>query len=305
METALILIRQILQMFLYAGIGYILFKTGRISQAGSKALANILIYVALPAVIIRGFLVSSTAENTSGLIWSAGAAAVLLFVSICVAKLCYRKDAVAAFASAFSNPGFFGIPLIVASVGESAVFYAASYIAFLNLCQWTWGVSVLTGRPALSGFRPRKLLTAPFAVAILIGLILYVTQVRLPETVSGCLNAAAGLNTPLAMFTVGIYLGQTDIRRMFRRKTLYGISAVRLLLIPALALLLLSLMPGSMREIKTALLLAAACPVGSNVAVYAQLHEKDYPYAVETVVLSTLCSVLTIPVIIWLSSLIW
>ena len=92
---------------------------------------------------------------------------------------------------------------------------------------------------------------------------------------------------------------------MFRRKTLYGISAVRLLLIPALALLLLSLLPASMREMKTALLLAAACPVGSNVAVYAQLHEKDYPYAVETVVLSTLCSVMTIPALVWLSSLSW
>ena len=293
MDTALILIRQILQMFLYAAIGYVLFKTGKISQAGSKALANILIYVALPAVIIKGFLVSRTAENTSGLAWSAGAAAVLLLVSICVAKLCFRKDPIAAFASAFSNPGFFGIPLIVASVGEGAVFYAASYIAFLNLGQWTWGVSVLTGRPVLSGFRPRKLLTAPFAIAILIGLILYATQLHLPEAVSGCLGAAAGLNTPLAMFTVGIYLGQTDILRMFRRKMLYGISAVRLLL---------SLMPASMREIKTALLLAAACPVGSNVAVYAQLHEKDYPYAVETVVLSTLWSVLTIPAIVWLST---
>ena len=305
METALILVRQILQMFLYAGIGYVLFKTGRISQDGSKALGNILIYVALPAVIIRGFLVSRTTENTAGLLWSAGAAAVLLLVSICVARFSFRKDAVGAFASAFSNPGFFGIPLIIASVGEGAVFYAAPYIAFLNLCQWTWGVSVLTGQPVLKGFQARKLLTAPFTIAILVGLILYFTQFRLPEIVSGCLTAAASLNTPLAMFTVGVYLGQTDIRRMFQRKVLYGISAVRLLLVPALALLLLSLLPASLREIKTALLLAAACPVGSNVAVYAQLHDQDYPYAVETVVISTLWSVLTIPAIVWLSSLLW
>ena len=54
-----------------------------------------------------------------------------------------------------------------------------------------------------------------------------------------------------------------------------------------------------------ALLLAAACPVGSNVAVYAQLYEKDYPYAVETVVFSTILSIASIPFVIWLSSLVW
>ena len=56
---------------------------------------------------------------------------------------------------------------------------------------------------------------------------------------------------------------------------------------------------------KLALLLAIACPVGSNVAVYAQLHGKDYGYAVETVVISTLLSVVTIPAIAWLASQIW
>ena len=64
-------------------------------------------------------------------------------------------------------------------------------------------------------------------------------------------------------------------------------------------------MQGLLRACAAALLLAAACPVGSNVAVYAQLHDRDYPYAVETVVISTLLSVLTIPAVVWLSSLLW
>jgi predicted permease len=56
---------------------------------------------------------------------------------------------------------------------------------------------------------------------------------------------------------------------------------------------------------KLALLIAASCPVGSNVAVYAHLHHKDYPYAVETVVISTLFSIVSIPAIVWLAGLIW
>ena len=70
MEMALILIRQILQMFLLAGIGFILFKTGKISQEGSKALGNILIYAALPAVIINSFLVERTPERVAGIFYS-------------------------------------------------------------------------------------------------------------------------------------------------------------------------------------------------------------------------------------------
>ena len=66
-----------------------------------------------------------------------------------------------------------------------------------------------------------------------------------------------------------------------------------------------ALFPASLNGMKTVLLIAAACPVGSNVAVYAQLHGKDYPYAVETVVISTALSLATIPLTVWVSSVIW
>ena len=305
MEMVWILVRQILQMFLLAGLGYALFRTKKITREGSKALGNILIYLALPAVIIQGFLAERTQERVAGLLISAGAAAVLLLLSILIARFFFKKDGVAAFAGAFSNPGFFGIPLIVASVGQEAVFYAASFIAFLNVGQWTYGVSVLTGQPVRQGFQLKKLIRAPFIIAILIGLTLFITRLRLPPVVSGALSAVAGLNTPLAMFTVGIYLAQTDLKQMLGRKAVYAVSAVRLVLIPAVSLLLLALLPEPLRDMKLALLLVASCPVGSNVAVYAQLHGQDYPYAVETVVVSTILSILTIPAVIGAASLIW
>ena len=297
MELAKILIRQILQMFLLSGLGYALFKGKKITQEGSQALGNILIYLALPAVIINGFQVERTQAHILGILYSGAAAAVLLLLSIVIGRLFFKKDAIAAFAAAFSNPGFFGVPLIIASVGQGAVFYVACFIAFLNIGQWTYGVSILTGQPIRQGLSLKKLIKAPFVIAILIGLLLFFTQLKLPSVVSGCLSSVAALNTPLAMFTVGIYLAQTDIPGMLRRKSLYLISAVRLLLIPAVALALLSLLPGAWHDMKMALLLAIACPVGSNVAVYAQLHGKDYPYAVETVVISTLFSVVTMPLL--------
>ena len=305
MDMMLILARQILQMFLLGGLGFALYKGKKITAEGSKALGNILIYLALPAVIINGFLVDRTAEHLRGILLSAAAAAAVLLLSILISRAFFRKDAIASFAGAFSNPGFFGVPLIIASLGQGAVFYVACFIAFLNIGQWTYGVSVLTGQPLLQGFQPKKLIRAPFFIAILIGLALFLTQLQLPEMVRGCLATVAGLNTPLAMFTIGIYLAQTDLKRMIRRAACYKVAAVRLILIPAAALLVLSLLPAALRDMKLALLLAAACPVGSNVAVYAQLHGKDYAYAVETVVVSTLLSLLTIPAIAWAAQAVW
>jgi predicted permease len=301
----IILVKQILQMFLLAGIGFLLFKGGKITLEGSKTLGNILIFGSLPAVIINGFRIERTAEHVSGLLWAALAALIVVMLSILISHFVFRKDGVAAFATSFANPGFFGIPLIVASLGQGAVFYAAPFIAFLNIGQWTYGVSRLNGQPVLQGFQPKKLIKAPFVIAILVGIFLFVTQIKLPEILSSCLSSVAGLNTPLAMFTVGVYLAQTDLKKMLGRRSLYLISALRLLVIPALSLLILMLFPVSMEQMRTVLLIVAACPVGSNVAVYAQLHNKDYPYAVETVVISTLLSIVTIPFILYLSSLTW
>ena len=299
----LTLAKQVLIMFLLSGVGYLMFKTKKISAEGSKSIGNILIYLSLPCVIINGFQVERTPETLMGLGLSALAAAVILALCILVSRLFFKKDPIAAFAASFSNPGFFGVPLIVSSLSSGTVFYVAAFIAFLNLLQWTYGVAIMTGEK--KGLKPVAVLKAPFMIAILIGLFFFLTGIKMPAMAGSLVSTIAALNTPLAMFTVGIYLAQTDLLRMVRRLKLYGISAVRLILIPLLAMAVLSLMPASLMDMKLAILIAAACPVGSNVAVYAQLHGKDYGYAVETVVISTLFSIITIPGLVGLAELLW
>lgn len=303
METIRLLSLQTLLMLLLAGVGFILFKTGKISQEGSKSLGNILICAVLPCVIVKGFLVERTPERTTGLLISLGAAAVLLGVSVLISRLFFCRDAIAAFGAAFSNPGFFGIPLITAALGSENVFYIAAFIGLLNLLQWTYGVSLMTGKRGALRFS--ALIRAPFLIAIVIGLILFFTAPPLPSLLTDALSSIAGLNTPLAMFTVGIYLAQADFKQMFTQGRLYAISAVRLLIIPAVCLLLLWPIPAAWQPVKTALLIAAACPVGSNIAVYAHLHGKDSAYAAQSVVVSTLFSVITLPLLVGLAGLLW
>ena len=303
METIRLLSLQTLLMLLLAGVGFILFKTGKISQEGSKSLGNILICAVLPCVIVKGFLVERTPERTTGLLISLGAAAVLLGVSVLISRLFFRRDAIAAFGAAFSNPGFFGIPLITAALGSENVFYIAAFIGLLNLLQWTYGVSLMTGKRGALRFS--ALIRAPFLIAIVIGLILFFTSPPLPSLLTDALGSIAGLNTPLAMFTVGVYLAQANFKQMFTRGRLYAISVVRLLIIPAVCLLLLWPVPAAWQPVKTALLIAAACPVGSNIAVYAHLHGKDSAYAAQSVVVSTLFSVITLPLLVGLAGLLW
>ncbi|MCR5467598.1 MAG: AEC family transporter, partial [Lachnospiraceae bacterium] len=119
------------------------------------------------------------------------------------------------------------------------------------------------------------------------------------------INFIANLNAPLAMFTIGIYLAQTDMLKLFVKPRLYLVTFVRMVLTPVIMMLALIMVPNDLFELKMTMLIVAACPVGSNVAVYAQLHDSDYPYAVETVVVSTLSSIITIPVLVALATLIW
>lgn len=305
------LLYQVTIMLILLGIGYLLFRTGKISEDGSKTLGNLLIYLALPCVIINGFFVERTPERLRGLLYSAATAAVLLLAAIIVSRVLFRKDSIAVFAGSFSNPGFFGIPLITAVLSNGAVFYIASFVAFLNLLQWTYGVFLMKREGSedqhllTEALTPKKLFTAPFMIAILIGLFFFLTQLPVPGIFSECVSSIAGLNTPLSMFTAGVYLAQTDLKKMFLKLQLYKICVVRLLLIPLISLPLLSLLPEAFLEMKLALFICAACPTGSNIAVYAQLHQKNYSYAVETVVTSTLFSVLTLPIMVGLASVLW
>ena len=303
MAEMMTLLTQVLLMFLLAGVGFVMFRTNKITREGSRSIANILIYLSLPCVIINSFLKERTAANVTGLLIAAILAVLVNILSILVSRFVFPEDPIASFASAFANPGFFGIPLIVALLGQEAVFYTAPFIALLNCLQWTYGVSLLTGKKG--SISVKTILTAPFMVAIIVGLFCFFTGIRPFGILGSAITNIANLNTPLAMFVTGVYFAQVDVPAMLRRKTLYLVSLVRLVAVPVLTMLILMPLPSSLRDMKFTLLLMAACPVGSNVAVYAQLHKKNYPYAVETVVVSTLLSVITIPLLARIAGIFW
>ena len=301
MEMAFIILKQTLVMGIYMAAGYILFKTGKITLEGSRTLANVLIWLITPCMLIRSFCVEYSTEKLIMLGQSFVLCTIAMFLSIFVASRIFRKNAIDRFAAAFSNAGFIGIPLILAAMGQEAVFYICGLLVWVNLLQWSWGVAIIKGEKM--SFSPRALLTNPFIYATLISLFLFLTGLgtRLPSVVSTAISGIADLTAPIAMLILGVYLAQTKISKLFAMPRLYFLSVIRMWLIPLLTLLVFALFPFP-SDIRMTVLISAAAPVGANVAVYAQMYNGDYPYACQTVAQSTVLSIAMQPLFIMLAS---
>lgn len=299
MQSATTIIQQILTMFLYMAAGYCLFRSKLVSKEGSVGFAHTLIYLILPCAILQSFFTERTAEKVSALLISFLWGILVLILAMAVSALLFRNRPIDNFGGAFSNAGFMGIPLITSMLGQECVFYVAGMIAFLNILQWFYGQPILSGKK--EKLSARVILKNPLVIALLLGLAAFLTGFRPPALVSRCIASVSAMNGPVAMIILGFYLAQTNLRSLFGKASTYLVSAVRLVLIPLLTLLLLAVAPGVSADIKLALLLAASAPIGANVAVYAQKLGKDYVYAVETVCLSTLFSILSMPAIILLA----
>lgn len=304
MEIVSLLFRQNVIMFLYLCIGYMLYKKKVITAHGSGEIGRLLLHVIMPAAIIKSYIKDYSGEMLAGFLVSFGAALFALLLAMLISRLVFRhRSAIRQFGAAFSNAGFIGIPLVQMTLGEEAVFYVASFVAILNILQWTYGVFIMTGdRTQIS---LKKITTNPIAVSLAIGLLLFFLPVKLPAIVTGVIGTLASMNGPLAMIVLGAYLAQVPLKELFTDRLTYLCAAVRLILIPVVTMLCLFLIPEDFGTVRLAVMLAAAAPVGSNVAIFAQIYDKEYTDAVKDVCLSTVLSILTMPVVIGLANYVW
>lgn len=301
MELAAIIFRQILTMAVYMAAGYFLYKSGKITKEGSKNLATMLLWLIIPCVMLKSFCVEYSYGKLMQLVSSTLLAGFCLVLSLVIARLLYPRTPVDQFAAGYSNAGFMGIPLVTATFGQEAAFFLVGYVGFLNIFQWTLGTSLLRGEKVSLSW---KQFVNPFFIAPAIGIVLFVSGLgpRVPSVVQGAISGIAGLNGPIAMIVLGVYLAQTKLKELFVQPRLYVLSLVRLLLIPLITCACMVLLPGD-HSVKVTVLTAAAAPVGANVAVYSQLYDRDYTYACQTVAISTLLSIVTMPLVLTLGNL--
>lgn len=303
MEFMSVLFEQVIIMFVLMFVGYLLFINKKISLAGSRDLGNILVYIIMPSVVINAYLSESSLERLKILGISFIFSFLALLVAMIVAFIFFKKNPIENFGAAFSNAGFMGIPITQAVLGTQAVFYVSAFVALLNLLQWTYGVFVITGDKR--NISIKKILTNPILLSIIIGLFLYIAPFEIPNIFSRSISLLSGMNAPIAMISLGTYLAQSHLKDMLSDKTAWLCSIVRLVIIPLLTIALLSILPQDFEVLKLAILIVAATPVGSNVAIFAQIHGQDYTQAVKGVCLSTVLSIITLPLIIMLAQFIF
>ena len=304
MEIVAILIKQVFIMFVLMAIGFVAYRKQILSNQGTKDIGKLLLNVAIPMIVISNFCVEKTAEKTAELFESALLSFLCMALSVAFAYLAYhKKDRIAEFSAAFSNAGFIGIPLVQAIFGSGAVFYISVMIVLINVLQWTYGVYTITDDKSVMDFK--KIMKNPLILSVGIGIVIYFLNIRLPKIAMDIISSISAINTPLAMIVSGVYLAQSDLLNAMRKKDAWLLSLSRLIVIPLIVMLVFRFLPFGSTAMKLSILLAGACPVGSNVAVFAQQYDKDYRKGVEYVCVSTLLSILALPLVIFVANLLF
>ena len=297
-----ILLRQIAIMALLMAVGILLSRRGFLSPQGTKDLGAILLRIIIPCVIVKSYITTYSRERLLELALSAGLALVAFILAMGIAYLVYgKRRRIENFASAFCNAGFIGIPLAQAVIGDEGVFYMAASVALLNLFQWTYGVYIMTDRK--DSIRAKTIVKNPVVIAIVVGIALFLSRMPVPGILTSTLGYIAGMNTPVAMILMGTYMAKLPWRKLLDKRA-YGCVLLRLVVIPAVVLAVFWALPISNQNVALAAYLAAATPVGANICVFAQQYDCDYEFSVVTVCLSTVLSIVTVPLMVSLAQMV-
>ncbi len=300
--TMPVLINQIIAMFLMMTVGLALYKVGLLRDDGVAQLASIAIYVGMPAVMLRALIVDFEMDKLVNGAISAGLSALFTGLSLLVAWIVYRnRDRVAQFGVMVSNIGFIGIPLVDSAFGGECTFYISAAIITQCIIIWTYGVWLVS--QDRSKVSIKAILTNPSVISVIVGVLLFVSPVDLPDAIDGAIDGLANINAGVALIVLGAYLAQTDMLEVLKSKDTYIANALRLLVCPILTAAALAFLPIDL-SVKMALLVAFAAPIGQLTAMFSHLFGGNYTYGAGLVATSTLFSMATMPLVLWLGLLI-
>ncbi len=296
----LIVVKQIIIMMLLLAVGFICTKTKLINEGGRLTLSNLLLMVINPALIFTSFQIDRSDKIFSNLMMSMALAAIVHVIMIILMTLVYGKNKsdrynMELFFSVYANCGFVGIPLVNSMLGGEGVVYLSGFITVFNVLVWTHGYVTMSGK-----FNKKQLMKgilSPTMFAVVAGLICFLLGIRLPDLFLKAITYVSDMNTPVAMLVAGAALAGANLAMTFSKKRIYLTTVFKLLLFPAITLPLLHFIPMD-QGVAYAVLIASACPAATTGVVFALKFNKDYTYASEIFVVSTLLSMVSIPLVV-------
>lgn len=285
-------------MFAVMILGMILKKRGMIDGNGKRLLMDLVINVTLPASIVKSFQMEFNKEILMSCMEVCVVAVLIQIGAYGLGMVLYpgfkeERKKVLQYATICSNAGILGNPVAEGIFGSLGLLYASIYVIPQRIFMWSLGLTFFTEAPDKKTLC-KKVVTHPCIAAVMIGFVIMLTQLQLPAFLSKTISTVGGANTFLAMMLVGTILAEVPLRTLADKTTLYY-CFVRLILVPVLVLLGCRL--GRISSFVTAIcVVLTAMPAASITTVMASKYGKDEIFATKCVVLSTVISMVSIPV---------
>ena len=285
-------------MFLLIMTGFMLRKFGLITDAGKKCITDVLLYAILPCNIIKAFTADLGSDRWKEFAVLLVVAVAVQVLALIICHFCYNRmnageKAVYQYATVCSNSGFLGNPVAESVFGNMGLLYASVFLIPQRVVMWTAGVSYFT-RETDKRKAYKKILIHPSMVATYIGFIILIFHLTIPTPIYKAVVSLSNCTTAMTMMYVGTILVGVDFKALITKKQLYY-NLIRLVIMPAIIWIgcrLLQIDP----LITGVGVLLTSMPAGSTTSLLAAKYEADEESAAKCVVLSTLLSIIAIPV---------
>ena len=303
MQISILLAQQIAQLFLILIMGYAVVKAGLLKASDSKVLSVVMVYLVTPCVIINAFQINDTPEIRKGLLYSMAIAAAIHVVLLGISALLSRPlklDAVEQVNVIYSNAAALVIPLVRALLGDEYVIYSCAFIIVQLILLWTHASSLLQGNRALDW---KKVFSNINMIAIAAGALLYWFRVALPAPLQDTMSTMGDMIGPMGMLLAGMAIASSPLKKLVLTPRYYLTVFLRLILYPMVTLGLLWLLKAQTwipdgKAILMTVFLSGITPVCSALNSMVQLYDRDMEESGALYVLTTLLSIVTMPMVI-------
>lgn len=291
---------QVIILFILILIGFTLAKTKILNDEAVKGMTDFVLILVTPCVIIKSFFREFTKSDLKDLLISF-LLGVILHTAFILLSVLFLKDkdqnrqTVLRYAAVFSNCGFMAIPLQQALLGNNGVFLGSSFVAIFNAFVWSWGLGIMSGDK--KSLRPLKIITRPAILALLIGFIVFILSIPIPKIISEPVSMLAALNTPLPMVIIGFHLASSNVLKGITDIKCILTIMLRLIIYPAAAITVMWLC-GIGGDMLISQAICASAPVAAVTTMFSAKYKRDTELSVNLVSLSTLFSLITMPVMI-------
>lgn len=200
----------------------------------------------------------------------------------------------------FGNNGFMGFPVALALFGEEGLSLTVILSIPFSFLLFSMGAKLICMDQPEGSAAPVSWRQAVFSginLSMALGLVVYFTQIQIPQAVLGPLEYLADMTTPLSMIVSGMNLSQGKLSEVVRDWGALTASGFRLLVYPLLGWCVLRLIPGLDSLVFGAFLINMAMPTAAVTTFIAEEHDGCTQLAARTVFLSSLLCILTIPLI--------